>query len=154
MVSKSQRIDFVGADKVAMLFSGCCLVHCLGWPFLIAALPSLVSTESGMLHQALGAFSILISLVVLGVAFDCHGNHRVIAVGIAGMSLLAVNAAMPGEYCSAVNAYIAGNITLTEVSLTNWLTFLLAPLGAGLLIIAHFDNRRLLANSSPRRKKR
>lgn len=153
MTTRPQRIDFTGGDAVAIVFSGFCLTHCLCWPFLIAALPSLMNAESGMLHQVLGAFSILISFVVLGVAFDCHRDCSVIVPGIAGVTFLAVNTVLPQECCSAVNAYIAGKITFTEVTVLNWLTFMLAPIGAALLILAHFKNRRLVASRKPRGKK-
>lgn len=149
MTPQPQRIDSTGGDEAAMLLSGCCLAHCLGWPFLIAALPSLVISESGLLHQMLGVISILISLVVLGVAYDKHRNYWVVAVGIAGITLLAVNIALPIECCSVVYECIAGKIPLSEITPANWLTFLIAPFGAALLILAHYKNRQLLSVSGP-----
>lgn len=154
MPVKRQHVDFTGGDEVAIGFSVCCMLHCLAWPFLLALVPSLLDPSNGLLHQLLGALSVLISLLVLGVGYDFHRTRLPVLLGLCGIVLLAVNIALPLECCTAVTAWASGSLHFSEITLASWGAFLMAPAGAVLLIGAHVSNRKLLANRRTRRKHR
>lgn len=154
MSAKRQHVDFTGGDEVAISLAAFCLLHCLAWPFLLAMGPSVLDSSSGLLHQFLGALSILVSLLVLGTGYDFHRKRVPVLLGICGIVLLSINIVLPLECCSAVTAWASGGLHFSEIKLANWGAFLMAPAGAVFLIAAHFSNLQLLAGQSARRKHR
>lgn len=144
MTSKRQRVDSAGGDEVGILISGCCLGHCLGAPFLLAAFPALMDTNTSLVHPFFGAISIFVSLLVLAVGYDSHRNSTVIIVASIGSLLLLAKILIPSECCSLVQGWISGAVDLSEITLRNWMMFFVAPAGAVLMIIAHLKNRSVL----------
>lgn len=154
MSVRRQRVDFTGSDEVAIGLSTCCLLHCVAWPFLLANVPGVLDPSSGLLHQMLGAISVFVSLIVLGIGYDFHHTRSPVALGICGIVLLTINIVLPLECCSAVTAWASGRLSFSEIKFVNWGAFLIAPVGAVLLISAHTSNRRLLKKRCAKRTDR
>lgn len=77
-------------DRVAVMLSGLCLLHCLALPFVLLALPILSELSGEHLHAQMLVIAIPVSVVALALGFRRHGSHYVIAFGTLGMMLLLV----------------------------------------------------------------
>ncbi|MDE0753105.1 MAG: MerC domain-containing protein [Woeseiaceae bacterium] len=77
-------------DKVAVLLSGLCLLHCLLLPFVIAVLPFLGQIGDDHFHQELLLFVVPVSVVALTVGFRRHGHAEVLLFGGLGLAVLII----------------------------------------------------------------
>jgi len=154
MTAKVRQIDYSGGDEFVIGLSACCLVHCVTWPFLLAAAPGLFSPANGITHQVLGCVSMLFSLVILGAGYDHHRDRLPILLGVAGTILFSVNVILPMDCCSAVNAWASGAQDFSDISVADWSLFLIAPTSTLLLISAHLWNRQLTSPQNRRKRKR
>ena len=78
-------------DRLGILLSGICIVHCLALPLLLAALPFLNDSIFGGhgFHEWLLLAVLPISLVALSFGYRRHGDLNVLRLGGAGLALLA-----------------------------------------------------------------
>jgi hypothetical protein len=108
-------------DRVAILLSGLCLVHCVASAVAVAVL----ATAGGMLfdpliHEVGLALAILLGLVALGWGYREHGRVLPVMVGALGVALMSAALSM-------------GHVPM-EIPLT--------ILGVSLLAAGHVLNRR------------
>jgi hypothetical protein len=104
-------------DRVGILLSGLCAVHCLATLVLVGALGlgggALLDPA---LHRVGLALAILIGAVAIGFGVARHGRREPLFLGLAGLSLMAVALAVGHGVTEAV-ATIAG---VALVALAHW----------------------------------
>jgi hypothetical protein len=85
-------------DRWAIATSTLCMAHCLLTPLLIVLVPVLASTvlADERFHRFMLLWIVPTSVSALWIGCRRHGNVRVLATGLAGLSLL-VAAALWGE---------------------------------------------------------
>jgi hypothetical protein len=78
-------------DRLGILLSGICIIHCLALPLLLAALPFLGESFLGGhgFHEWLLVAVVPVSLVALGFGYRRHGDVNVLRLGGTGLALLA-----------------------------------------------------------------
>ena len=77
-------------DRVAVLLSGLCLLHCLALPFLLVSLPAISAFSEGHLHAQMLILAIPVSVFALAFGFRRHGSRCIIGFGVLGMLLLVI----------------------------------------------------------------
>ncbi len=115
-------------DRISLVFSGLCILHCLAVPVLLVLVPlgsGLVASDSHF-HQAALLIIVPISLVAFGLGYRQHRQLSVPAVGLAGLSLLVA---------AAYWGHSAGLLAESVLSIG----------ASALLIMAHWKNLRLNA---------
>ncbi|MBL6749815.1 MAG: MerC domain-containing protein [Nevskia sp.] len=77
-------------DRLGIVLSGICIVHCLALPLLLAALPLVGGSVFGghAFHEWLLVAVVPVSLVALGFGYRRHGDANVMRLGGAGLALL------------------------------------------------------------------
>ncbi|MCW8128023.1 MerC domain-containing protein [Microbulbifer halophilus] len=111
-------------DTAGMLVSGLCLVHCLATPLLLALggagmLGALLGHE--LFHLVLLGPVLLLALASFPAACRHHRRPVVMVSGFSGLLILIVALGLEGHW-----------------------ELLASTVGAGLLVAAHWANRRLL----------
>ncbi len=81
-------------DKIAVVLSSICLVHCLALPFLLTLLPI---TQGAFIDEALFHFLMLtvilpVSLLALGIGCRKHKDVLTIVLGVLGLGILTLTA--------------------------------------------------------------
>jgi hypothetical protein len=89
-------------DKIAVLLSGLCLLHCLLLPFVIAVLPFLGQIGDDHFHQELLLFVVPVSVVALTVGFRRHGHAEVLLFGGLGLAVLIIGGTFIHEVYGAM----------------------------------------------------
>jgi hypothetical protein len=114
-------------DKVAILISTVCAVHCLLIPIVVVAFPVLATTFLGDVgfHALLLWFILPTSLIALTLGCRAHRDRRVMAFGIAGLGFILL-------------AALLGHDVL-EVTAERGVTVV----GSAFLILSHLRNQRL-----------
>jgi hypothetical protein len=117
-------------DLAGLMLSGACLVHCLALPVALLAAPAVAvwlgETETTV-HWLLFAIAAVVSGSALYGGFRHHGVALVVAVGAAGLAVMAVAAAH--LFGAATEAY-------------------LTLLGAAVVAAAHVVNLRLCVGAA------
>ena len=114
------------ADRLGILVSGLCAIHCALTPLLILLLPSVsFIPHSEELHLGLAAAIPLISIAAFVPGFRIHRDPRVLGYMVVGLICVWIGAINPWEALSFVTSSF---VTLT---------------GSAFLIAAHRRNRRL-----------
>jgi hypothetical protein len=77
-------------DRLGIILSGICIVHCLALPLLLAALPFLGDSILGGhgFHEWLLLAVLPVSLVALSFGYRRHGDANVLWLGGIGLALL------------------------------------------------------------------
>ena len=78
-------------DRLAILLSGVCLVHCLAIPVALLLGPTLgiwLAASETLVHWVLLGLAAPLSVLALGMGFRRHRSRRVVAVGMAGLLLM------------------------------------------------------------------
>ena len=116
---QSRVID--GADRLALVASLACLLHCLALPLLFAALPALAHAFAlpETFHLWMVAIAIPTSSFALLVGARGHLGTPVL-VGVLGLTLLAIGATIAGETSYEVPVTVAGALTLSAAHVLNW----------------------------------
>lgn len=112
-------------DQVAVALSGICLLHCLLLPFAVAVLPFLGQFSDDHLHVEMLVVVVPVSVIALYLGFRRHGHVGIVALGLVGLSLLAVG----GTIAHALYGLLADR-TLTVA-------------GSLILAVTHYRNFRL-----------
>ncbi|MES1940040.1 hypothetical protein T5B8_07343 [Salinisphaera sp. T5B8] len=138
-MSRGSSSDFTGKfDKVAVILSGICLVHCLAFPLLIALFPvfgfSFVSHAT--FHQLILLVVVPTTTFALGMGYWRHRHIALPTLGLAGILLLVL---------AAFGAHALG-AEIIERGVT--------VAGGLLLAAAHIQNYRLTRNSHDHRHER
>jgi len=111
-------------DRIGILLSGLCLVHCLALPLLITAAPFLGQFAEGHLHAQMLVVVLPLSTGALALGFRRHRNGQIIAAGLVGMLLLT----------------LGGTLMHEQFGLVADRTFTMS--GAIILAISHWFNSR------------
>ncbi|HEY9091294.1 MerC domain-containing protein [Parasphingorhabdus sp.] len=112
-------------DRIAVLISGLCLIHCISTIVLVA----LLSSTAGVLldpiiHEIGIAIAIALGLFALGRGISVHGYYMPAIVGGIGLAIMAAAVLIGHE----------GSHGLTEILLT--------MVGVGILALGHDLNYR------------
>jgi hypothetical protein len=114
-------------DRLAIVGSGFCLIHCLVTPALLIAIPVAASTAVGdaQFHRLLLGFVVPTSSLALLLGCRRHKDWIVLILGLVGLGQLVLNAFLGHELFGEV-----GEKAMTVAS-------------SLILIVAHVCNRRL-----------
>ena len=118
--TSSSGTDWV--ERAALGASALCLVHCIGLPLLLAALPALSSLipvpES--FHVWILAFAVPTSALALITGWRHHRRAYPLTIGAAGLVLLAIGALLllGGRWETPVT--IMGSLCLACAHIANW----------------------------------
>lgn len=109
-------------DGLGMGASVLCLVHCLGLPLLIAALPALASRiDPGEgFHIAVLLFAIPVSGLALVEGWRRHRGLAPLFVGSAGLVLLAAGLMFGSEAAIETGLTVVGSLMLAGAHIANW----------------------------------
>lgn len=122
------RLSYQAAgDKIAIVLSTMCAIHCLTLPVALIAFPLLATTFVGDEHfHALLMWLILpTSILALGLGCRRHKDQFVIGLGILGLSLLVIMVMVGHDLFGEIGER-AGTV-----------------LGSGFLISGHIRNHHL-----------
>lgn len=108
-------------EKAALAASFLCLVHCLALPLLIAALPPLsrILALPESVHLWLLGFAIPASGGALVAGRARHGSALPLALGAAGLALLALGALPFGGSAGETPVTVAGSLALAAAHILN-----------------------------------
>ena len=109
-------------ERVAVSASAVCLVHCVGLPLLLAALPALAAVVAvpESFHVWVLAFAVPASGIALLFGYRSHRARLPLLVGGSGLALLALGALvlLGGPFETSVT--IIGSLTLAISHVMNW----------------------------------
>lgn len=74
-------------DRLGMVASALCAVHCAVTPFVSLVLPALAAAE-GVTHQVLAVAVVLFALLAFVPGARVHGKRRVLLAGLIGVALI------------------------------------------------------------------
>ena len=100
-------------DKVAILLSGACLVHCLATPVLLTLLPILSSSilaDDVLFHQILLWAVLPISCAALLIGCRKHKNLSILATGAIGLGILLLVAFFGHDWFGITGEKIATSV--------------------------------------------
>ncbi len=77
-------------DRLGMLLSGVCLVHCIALPLILLVFPSILMTQHAdtTVHWVLLGIAVPVSGFALWQGFRRHGSRYAILLGTLGLVLL------------------------------------------------------------------
>ncbi|CAI3969099.1 MAG: MerC domain-containing protein [Pseudomonadota bacterium] len=84
------KVQFI-SDKLAMLLSSLCVIHCLLTPILLISIPALAGVSilnDETFHQILLFFVLPIGVFALSLGYLHHKNKWVVFAGVFGLTLL------------------------------------------------------------------
>lgn len=79
-------------DRIAMLLSGLCLLHCLALPLLFIALPFAGGLADSHWHGPLLVVALPVSIAAIVIGYRRHGNRGIVAGVALGLALLVAGA--------------------------------------------------------------
>nr|WP_283619696.1 MerC domain-containing protein [Alteromonas macleodii] len=88
--SAMPKVQFI-SDKLAMLLSSLCVIHCLLTPILLISIPALAGVSilnDETFHQILLFFVLPIGVFALSLGYLHHKNKWVVFAGVFGLTLL------------------------------------------------------------------
>ncbi|MEE3306078.1 MAG: MerC domain-containing protein [Pseudomonadota bacterium] len=88
--SAMPKVQFI-SDRLAMLLSSLCVVHCLLTPILLISIPALAGVSilnDETFHQILLFFVLPIGVFALSLGYLHHKNKWVVFAGVFGLTLL------------------------------------------------------------------
>lgn len=129
-------------DRLGVVLSMICLVHCLATPFVLAFLP--VGAAMGFwqhgFHQVFLTIIPFVALMAFIPGWKKHRDIRVWIWGGAGLALLTMGVAVAEVFGHSAAGHDVGSHLLEWPSLAD---LVLTALGGGCLIRAHLLNRSL-----------
>ena len=84
------KVQFI-SDRLAMLLSSLCVIHCLLTPILLISIPALAGVSilnDETFHQILLFFVLPIGVFALSLGYLHHKNKWVVFAGVFGLTLL------------------------------------------------------------------
>lgn len=109
-------------DGFAVGASAMCLVHCLGLPLLIAALPAIagrIDPGEGF-HLAVLLFAIPTSAFALIEGWRRHRGLAPLFVGATGLALLTLGLAFENWAVIETGVTVGGSLLLAGAHIANW----------------------------------
>ena len=109
-------------DGFAVGASALCLVHCLGLPLLIAALPAIanrIDPGEGF-HLAVLLFALPTSAFALVEGWRRHRGVAPLFAGAAGLALLALGLAFERWAAVEMGVTVTGSLLLATAHIANW----------------------------------
>lgn len=122
LVPARRRFGMVdAADRLALVASAACLVHCLALPLLFAVLP--VLSQAFSLPESFHLWMVVVAVptstyALLAGPRDHH--RRPLLVGAVGLGLLVIGTALVGESRYETPVTIMGALTLATAHVLNW----------------------------------
>lgn len=109
-------------ERVAVSASAVCLVHCVGLPLLLAALPALATIVAvpESFHVWVLAFAVPASGIALLLGYRSHRATLPLLVGCAGLGLLVLGALVLLDGPLETSVTIVGSLTLAISHVMNW----------------------------------
>ncbi|WP_447724160.1 MerC domain-containing protein [Sphingomonas koreensis] len=109
-------------DGFAVGASALCLIHCLGLPLLIAALPAIASriNPGEGFHLAVLLFAIPTSAFALVEGWRRHRGVAPLFVGGAGLMLMAAGLGFENWVAVETGVTVAGSLLLAGAHVANW----------------------------------
>ena len=109
-------------ERAAVGASMLCLIHCIGLPLLLAALPALSKLIAlpESFHVWVLGFALLTSSAALLPGHRGHRKRLPLAAGSVGITLLAVGALLLPSSPVETPATVAGSMCLVFAHLSNW----------------------------------
>lgn len=109
------------ADRLALVTSAACLIHCLALPLLFAALPILshVLYLPESFHLWMVAVAVPTSAYALLKGRRRHLNSTIV-FGVVGLSLLVIGTTIAGETRYEVPITVVGAVILSIAHVLNW----------------------------------
>lgn len=109
-------------DRLGVLASFACLIHCLALPLLLPLLPALALVPHGGVHIALLLPIVGLSLLAIVPGYRCHGLLRVVV--LAGIGVTLCTAAVVAETAFGIESLdvpltAAGGLMLVSAHLIN-----------------------------------
>jgi hypothetical protein len=79
-------------DKTAISLSLICAIHCIFFPIIVIALPTVASLglDGEVFHRWILIGVIPISVMALGLGCKKHKSYRIMTLGLAGLAILIV----------------------------------------------------------------
>lgn len=110
------------ADRLALVVSGACVLHCLGLPLLFATLPMLsrLAAVPESLHLWLVAVAVPLSGYALLVGRRGHSDDRPVLIGAIGLVLLAAGAVPFAKTRHETVVTVAGGVLVAVAHIGNW----------------------------------
>lgn len=109
-------------DRIAVLLSGLCILHCLALPLLIVSTPFVASLAGSHWHAPMLIIVVPVSVFAIVMGYRRHGNKAIPAYGALGLLLLIVGGTLAhnwyGETADRVLT-ITGSIVLALVHWRN-----------------------------------
>lgn len=118
--SNDAATDWV--ERVAVVTSLACLVHCLALPFVLAALPALAATFP--VSETFHVWILLIAVPASGFALLNGGTFHHVwtpsVIGALGLALLVIGALVYGGQAPETPVTVAGGVFLAVAHTLNW----------------------------------
>jgi len=113
-------------DKVAILLSGACLIHCLVTPVLLTMLPILSSSilvEDAVFHQVLLWIVLPISCIALLVGCRKHKRASIVVTGAIGLGILVIVAFFGHDWFGITGEKVATSLGGMVLALSHFLNY-------------------------------
>lgn len=132
-MNKSRRADS-RLDRLAIIFSVTCLVHCFAFPLLVAVTPLLGTAllSDRMFHWYLLVLVLPLSVVALLHGFRRHASKLISGIGAVGLAVLIVAAVAGHDLPGAASERLVTSV------------------GSILVAVAHLLNQRNIGASLSR----
>jgi hypothetical protein len=109
-------------DRIAILLSGICLVHCLAIPILLIILPalgSLLFDSHSSFHWFLIVIGFPVSIVALLIGWRRHGEIAPVIAGVVGLMLMLVGISHWFGDVGEIAATVLGALVLMFAHIAN-----------------------------------
>ncbi|WP_231129168.1 MerC domain-containing protein [Alteromonas mediterranea] len=121
------------SDKIAMILSSLCVIHCLLTPILLISIPALASVSilnDETFHQILLFFVLPIGAFALSMGYLHHRSKWVVLAGATGLTLLS-------------SPLLVEWVGLGHEVLGEYGEFLITVIASFIIVSAHIANYRL-----------
>lgn len=109
-------------DGFAVVASVTCMIHCLGLPLLLAALPAFADRidPGESFHAIVLAFAVPTSAIALVGGWRKHRAFVPLAVGSVGLVLMAVGIVFASREILETAITVSGGLLLAGAHIANW----------------------------------
>ncbi|TXD42781.1 MerC domain-containing protein [Lujinxingia vulgaris] len=121
-------------DRLGIIGSVACIIHCALTPALVSSLAALGFLADALVHQVLVVLLLGVALLAFWPGFKVHRDLRIVAGAVAGVSILIATGFMHTFLHEFMHGFF--HAELAEAGLT--------MLGSGILVGTHVANQRLM----------
>ena len=120
------KVTQATTDKISILLSTVCAIHCFLWPLLVVSLPTIAALQ---LDNEVVHFWIVLTVIpssywALSSGVKLHGNYRFLVIGVSGLVLLLL--------ALVLGADLIGELAEQVITIV----------GSALVVFAHWSNYR------------